>query len=165
MINSELLSQLSFSLTRRLPMIRQTEISECGLACLAMVAGYHGYQTNIIAMRKAFPVGSRGMNLQQIVELAQSLNMSSRGLELELHELAELKTPCILHWDLNHFVVLKSVSGNTVVIHDPAIGVRTLTMDGVGKSFTGIALEVEPGAKFEKKSEKPTLSSSQCWKS
>lgn len=164
-MNKDLLSKLSFSLFSSLPMIRQTEVSECGLASLAMVAGYWGYDTNIISMRKKFPVGSRGMNLQKIVELADEMHLSSRALRLELDELAELQTPCILHWDLNHFVVLKSVSKDKIVIHDPAIGVRTLSMEAVSKSFTGVALELKPKATFEKKEDKPTLSLREFWSS
>ena len=164
-MNKDLLSKLSFSFFKSLPMIRQTEVSECGLAALAMVAGYWGYDTNIISMRKKFPVGSRGMNLAKIVELADMLELSSRALRLELDELGELQTPCILHWDLNHFVVLKSVSAKGVVIHDPAVGVRHLSFEAVSKSFTGVALELSPKASFQKKEDKPTLSLREFWKS
>jgi ABC-type bacteriocin/lantibiotic exporter with double-glycine peptidase domain len=54
-----------------------------------------------------------------------------------------------LHWDLNHFVVLKSVRGTAAVIHDPAAGVRRLHMTELSKHFTGVALELTPTGGFE----------------
>ena len=164
-MNLNLISKLNFSLTKKLPMIRQGENSECGLACLAMISSYWGYETNIIGIRQKFPVSSRGMNMAQMIDLADSMQFDSRALQLELFEIGELQTPCILHWDLNHFVVLKSVRADKMTIHDPAVGIRTLTKEQVSKSFTGIALELTPKATFKKKVEKPTLSLKDFWSS
>jgi len=133
----------------RLPSILQTEAAECGLACLAMVACHHGRQTDLPALRGRFPISLKGVNLAQLVRHADALGFASRPLRLELDDMVRLRTPCILHWDLNHFVVLKKADGRGIVIHDPAVGIRRLTCAEAGKHFTGVALELTPTAAFE----------------
>ncbi|HEX8405547.1 MAG TPA: peptidase domain-containing ABC transporter [Duganella sp.] len=128
----------------RLPLILQTEAAECGLACLAMVAAYHGRDTGLAALRRRFGLSLRGASLKDLVTIAGHLGLASRPLRLEPDELMLLATPCILHWDLSHFVVLKSVSAGAVVIHDPSVGVRRLTRAEMQRHFTGIALELSP---------------------
>ena len=134
---------------RNLPLILQTEAAECGLACLAMIAGYHGHQLDLHAVRQRFSLSMKGLTLAQLVVLANSLRMESRPLRLELDDLAGLQCPCILHWNMNHFVVLKEVRRSWVIIHDPASGVRKLTFAEVSAHFTGVALELRPTATFE----------------
>lgn len=142
------LFQLNFG-ARRLPMLRQTEAAECGLACLAMVASYHGFRTDLPTLRGRFSLSLKGANLTQIIRYADGLQLSARPLRLEMDELKDLKTPCLLHWDLNHFVVLKSVRKTCVVIHDPAVGIRYMDFELAGKHFTGVALELAPTAHFK----------------
>lgn len=154
---------LSFTNRRRLPMYLQTEVAECGLACLAMVATYHKYEIDLPSLRGKFSVSLRGMNLQTMITLADKLGFTSRPLRLELEEMDQLKTPTILHWDLNHFVVLKKVSRNKITIHDPAIGIRTLSYEEVSKSFTGVALELAPSPDFEPKKEVQKVKLSVFW--
>ena len=146
------LLQFSFS-SRRLPVILQTEMAECGAACLAMVASYHGHKMGIQAVRHYLPSSLKGVSLKHLIEAAGKVQFTPRALRLELDQLCNLKCPAILHWDLDHFVVLESVRGNSVVIHDPARGRRVLSLKEVSDSFTGVALELTPNAKFEKKSD------------
>ena len=80
--------------------------------------------------------------------------MVTRPLKLDLEDLNQLKTPCILHWDFNHFVVLQEVSANKVTILDPAFGKRILTLNEVSEHFTGVALELWPDTKLRKKKKK-----------
>jgi ATP-binding cassette subfamily B protein RaxB len=136
------LDQLDFGWGTRLPMVTQTEAAECGLACLAMVAGYYGQPCEIAQLRQRLTISLKGVNLNHLVGMAERLGFASRPVRLELDELRMLRTPCILHWDLNHFVVLKSANADFIVIHDPAVGVRRLPMAVVSKHFTGIALEL-----------------------
>ncbi len=75
--------------------------------------------------------------------------ISTRALSLELDELRVLKTPCILHWDFSHFVVLVSVKRNRYVLHDPARGIRYISREEMSRYFTGVALEVWPGSEFQ----------------
>jgi len=138
------LDKLAFGWGARLPMVTQTEAAECGLACLAMIAGYHGQPCEIAELRRRLSVSLKGVNLKQLVGMAERLGFASRPVSLELDELCLLNTPCVLHWDLNHFVVLKSVGSDAVLIHDPAVGVRRLPMSAVSRHFTGVALELTP---------------------
>ncbi len=132
----------------RLPMLRQSEAAECGLACLAMVAGYHGLETDLPAMRRRIPISAQGMTMLGLLQAAGRLGLTGRGLRLEPEALAQLRTPAILHWDMNHFVVLKAVRGGRATIHDPARGVRRLDLAELGRHFTGVALELTPTTGF-----------------
>jgi ATP-binding cassette, subfamily B, bacterial CvaB/MchF/RaxB len=144
---------LNFSGRARLPVILQTEIAECGLACLAMVAAFYGREFDLNTLRRRFPISAKGVTLKALIEVASRLGFSSRPLRLEPEHLKELRLPAILHWDLNHFVVLKSVARSKVTIHDPAIGLRSYSFDELSKHMTGVALELTPTPKFERKRE------------
>jgi ATP-binding cassette subfamily B protein RaxB len=143
------LNELSFGFGRALPVILQTEATECGLACLAMVAGFHRHHVDLMTLRRRFPISLKGATLSDVIQIAQKIDMSTRPLKLDLEDLHQLKLPCVLHWNFNHFVVLKEVNSKTVVIHDPAAGVRCLSWSDVSASFTGVALEVWPGTDFK----------------
>lgn len=103
---------------RRLPLVLQSEVAECGLACLAMIATYHGFRTDLATLRGRFSVSLKGATFQTLIGYADRIKLSARPLALELDELPDLKTPCILHWGLNHFVVLQRADAKEVVIHD-----------------------------------------------
>lgn len=139
--------------------ILQSEASECALASLAMVCSAHGQHHELADLRRRFSVSLKGANLQQLISHAGSLGFSSRPLRLELEELAELQTPCILHWDLNHFVVLKKVlrGGKGAVILDPAVGERRLSLAEISRHFTGVALELSPNADFQPEKPAPRV--------
>jgi ATP-binding cassette subfamily B protein RaxB len=129
--------------------ILQSEASECVLACFSMVVSAHGLHVDLSDLRHRFPVSLKGATLAQLTSHASALNFSSRPLRLELNELAQLQLPCILHWDLNHFVVLKKVERRAITILDPAVGERRLPMAEVSRHFTGVALELTPNADFK----------------
>jgi ATP-binding cassette subfamily B protein RaxB len=142
---------------RQLPLVLQTEAAECALACLAMIASYHGNRSDLVDLRRRYGMSLRGATLQDVVRIADHLGLTSRPLRIELEELPMLRTPCILHWDFIHFVVLKSASRNDIVIHDPAVGVRRLTNDQVSKHFTGVALELTPAQGFQPNTAAPRV--------
>jgi ATP-binding cassette subfamily B protein RaxB len=144
-----LLDELNLGLGPRLPMILQTEAAECGLACLAMIAGYHGNQCGMAELRRRFGLSLKGATLKDLMGIGEQVGFASRPLRLEVNELPLLETPCILHWDLNHFVVLKRSSANGIVIHDPGVGICRLPHVEVQKHFTGIALELTRTSSFE----------------
>ena len=146
--------RLSFGLGRTLPVILQTEAAECGLACLAMVLNQHGVVTDLAALRTRHAISLTGVTLATLTDIAQREQLNTRGLRLELDELPQLRLPAILHWDLNHFVVLKSVGSGHVVVHDPAFGERRLSLEETSRHFTGVALEVWPNPGFAPREEK-----------
>lgn len=142
---------------KRVPVLLQSEAAECGLACLAMVASAHGLLTDLAAMRRRFSVSLKGVTLADLVRMGDALGLQSQPVRAELDELAQLQTPCILHWDLNHFVVLVSVRRGIVTIHDPAHGRRELTLQQASPHVTGVALQLQPGAGFRRGNERRTV--------
>ncbi len=140
------------------PLILQTEAAECGLACLAMVASAHGHRTDLPTLRRRFSLSAKGVMLGDLVRMADSLRLNSRALRAELDDLPQLQTPCILHWDLNHFVVLVSFKRGVALINDPGRGVRRMKRDEVSRHFTGVALELQPAPGFTRASERQRVS-------
>ena len=137
--------------------LRQTEAAECGLVCLAIAAEMLGSQLDLADLRRRHPVSPRGLHFQDIANIAGSLNMVSRSVHCELDELSQLGCPAILHWGLNHFVVLASVGRDKVVIHDPARGRRVESMESVSKRFTGVAMELTASPAFQRRNERSKL--------
>lgn len=133
---------------RRLPLTMQTESSECGVACLAMVASYHGQRRDLIGLRTTLQTSAKGATVKDLVGYAGQLGMAGRALRLELDDIVQLQTPCILHWDLNHFVVLKKAGRRGLTLHDPAAGVRKVDWKEASRHFTGVALELTPMVNF-----------------
>ncbi len=134
----------------RLPLILQAESTECGLACLAMIAGYHGFRADMVALRTRYNMSSRGVAITTLIEVAEEMKLAARALRLEPEEARELVLPCILHWEMNHFVVLKRITARKVEIHDPSSGERHLSHAEFNKRFTGVALELTPTHGFER---------------
>ncbi len=130
-------------------LILQSESSECGLASLAMVANAYGLHIGLPELRRRFPLSLKGAKLAHLIRIAQQLGFSTRALRLDMEDLGKLALPCVLHWDLNHFVVLAKVGKGKVTILDPAIGERRLSLREVSEHFTGVALELTPTAEFK----------------
>ncbi|MGF1748825.1 peptidase domain-containing ABC transporter [Vibrio cionasavignyae] len=143
-------NNLEWSWRKKLRLIRQTESAECGLACLAMVSDWFGFKVDLSSLRSQFNFSQQGLTLADIVESAGTLKLSSRALHAGLDDLKQLATPCILHWNMNHFVVLNKVTTKHCEIYDPAFGVRKLSFDTVSKHYTGVALELTPTHEFQK---------------
>lgn len=150
---------------RELPLVQQSEAAECGLACLSMVAGYYGSHWDLVELRQRFSVSLAGTSLLDLMRFAEQLQLSTRPLRIELEQLEKLQTPAILHWDLNHFVVLKSVRRGVCEIHDPALGLIKLPLAEVSGHFTGVALELTPVNDFNKKAAKRPLGFRDFWSS
>lgn len=150
--------KLDFSLFRKVPVTLQTETAECGLACLSMILGYYKGDSDLFTLRCQYGVSSRGVNLQNLIDISKSLGFITRPLSLELDEVKQLKLPCILHWEFNHFVVLTKVTDKYFIIHDPAFGKKKLTKERFSNSFTGVALELWAEVKFEKQKSENKIS-------
>jgi ATP-binding cassette subfamily B protein RaxB len=145
------------------PTVLQTEVAECGLACLTMIARYHGKGAGLRAMRQRFPQTLRGMSIDQLVKSARSIGFSARALRLELEHLPDLKFPCILHWGMSHFVVLTKVRHTEIIVIDPAAGRRRIRIADVDRLFTGVAVELQTTADFQPEARTPALKLRQLW--
>ena len=157
------LDSLNLGFGRKVPLVLQTEAAECGLACLSMLLGYHGKNYDMTALRGQFGASMKGVTLQDVVSVAGRLGLDTRPLRLDLDELGQLKLPCLMHWDMSHFVVLVAVNANHIIIHDPAVGRRKVSLQDTSKSFTGVALEVSPNTNFTKYEAPPSIKITQLF--
>jgi ATP-binding cassette, subfamily B, bacterial CvaB/MchF/RaxB len=131
--------------------IHQSERAECGLVCLAMIAAAHHLRTDITSLRARFPVSTKGTTLKSIVEVAKALKFETRAIRCEVGDLRQVRLPAILHWRMNHFVVLERVGRRgTVTILDPAVGRVPVSQEDLSASFTGVVLEVWPAPDFQR---------------
>lgn len=135
----------------RMRPVLQTEAAECGLACLAMLLGHYGTVTDLATLRGRHGASAMGLTLSDLARIAAAEHLATRALRLELDEVPQLRLPCVLHWDMAHFVVLVRLSGDRAVIYDPAVGERSMSMAELGGHFTGVALEAWPDPGFEKR--------------
>lgn len=142
-------TELNFARRRRLPVVLAAEAAECGLASIAMIAAYHGHNVDLNGLRQRFSLSLAGASLRSLMGLADDLGFATRPLRVELSALSKVQLPAILHWDLNHFVVLKSVGAKGAMIHDPAVGARKLALEELSKHFTGVVLELSPSQSFK----------------
>jgi ATP-binding cassette subfamily B protein RaxB len=142
---------------RRVPLILQSEAPECGIACVAMIAGYHGFRTDLSAMRMRLSPSMKGVTLQHIAAIAGTMKMSMRGVQAPLQGLGRLRLPAILHWDMNHFVVLIRADANKITIHDPARGKRILPLSEASRHYTGVAAELTTSVGFAPRDEREKI--------
>jgi ATP-binding cassette subfamily B protein RaxB len=159
-----LINKLNFTLGKQLPMVLQSEGAECGLACICMLGNYYGHKLDLISLRKRFSISLKGATVKQLIQIANQLDLVGRPMRLELNQLKQFKEPLILHWDLCHFVVLKAVKKDGVLIHDPAKGIVKCTWEQVSRSFTGVAVELRPSEGFQPVEEELTLGFSLLWR-
>jgi len=129
---------------RNVPLVLQSEAPECGIACVAMIAGYHGHRSDLAAMRMRLAPSMKGVTLQHIAAIAQTMKLSPRGVQAPLEALGKLRLPAILHWDMNHFVVLTKADGRRITVLDPARGKRVLPLAEASRHYTGVAMEFTP---------------------
>jgi ATP-binding cassette subfamily B protein RaxB len=146
-------------LSPRVPVILQSEAPECGIACLAMVASFHGHRTDLSSMRLRLSPSLKGITLKHVAQIAETMGMTARGVQVPLESLGKLRLPAVLHWDMNHFVVLAQVAGRKITVHDPARGKRVMTLDEASRHFTGVAMEFTPTSAFQKKDEREKIHS------
>jgi ATP-binding cassette subfamily B protein RaxB len=142
---------------QRVPVLLQTEAAECALACLAMVVAAHGHRTDLPTLRQRFSLSLKGATMADLVRMAGELRFNPRAVRVDPEQLVQLDLPCVLHWNLNHFVVLTEVKGATVTLHDPARGVVRMKLDELSRHFTGVALELTPAADFAPKVERQSV--------
>ncbi|RMB09010.1 peptidase domain-containing ABC transporter [Eilatimonas milleporae] len=147
----------------KVPVIHQAEAAECGLACLAMIAAYHGYRVDLSVLRRRFPVSLKGASLTALTDMASELSLVARAVRIELEDLPTLQGPAILHWDMSHFLVLVKATKTHAVLHDPARGRVKLPLETVSRHFTGVALELRPAPDFKKREEVQPVHLNDFW--
>lgn len=154
----QLLDRLQMGWRAQVPVVLQTEASECGLACLAMLLAHHGTVIDLPSMRARHGAVPQGMTLLDLARVASAEQLTTRAVRVDLHELNQLRLPCILHWELAHFVVLREVRGEHFIVLDPAQGERRLSMLELSPRFSGVALEAWPSSSFAPRQETQSIS-------
>lgn len=132
--------------------VLQMEATECGAASLAMILGYYGKSVTLEELRQECGVSRNGVNAKNIANAAMFHGLKPRAFRADVEGAKSLQTPAIIHWNMDHFLVLCGFNKKGAVIADPAYGMRTVGMDEFSRSFTGVAMEFTPTEKFEKDS-------------
>lgn len=148
---------------RRVRLVRQTELAECGLASLAMVANFHGLDIDLGSLRRRFQPSLRGAPLKSLIAVADRLGLTPRAVKLPLEQLGNLHLPAVLHWNMNHYVVLETVRGGKALVHDPEGRSRWMPLSEVSNHFTGVALELRPADDFQPARQRERLKLRQLW--
>ena len=134
----------------KVPVVMQMEALECGAACLAMVLAYYGKWMPLEQVRVDCGVSRDGSRAGNVMKAARSYGLEAKGYRMGLEAVKGISAfPCIIHWNLNHFVVLCGFRGNHACINDPARGSVKVTMDEFDKAFTGIVMAFAPTENFE----------------
>lgn len=127
----------------------QMEATECGAASLSMILDYFGCYVPLEKLRIETGVSRNGVNAKNIYECATRYGLKVKAYTRSAEKLLELKPPCILHWNFNHFLVYEGFKNNKIYLNDPAQGKRKLTMEEFEQCFTGIVLTFEKGEDFK----------------
>ena len=142
---------------KKTPTVYQMEATECGAASLSMILGYYGKFLPLEQLRIETGVSRDGCNAKNILRAARKFGLEAKGYRKSMEDLFQMKPPCIIHWNFNHFVVYEGMKGKYVYINDPAVGRRKLTVEDIDDSFTGVVLTFEKTPAFVKTKEKKNL--------
>lgn len=134
----------------KVPVVMQLEALECGAASLAMVMAYYNKWVPLEQVRVDCGVSRDGSKAKNIYLAAEHYGFDVKAYRVEPKTLKEDgEFPCIIHWDMNHFVVLNGFKGNWVYLNDPARGTVRVSYEEFDKSFTGIVIMPTPSEDFE----------------
>ncbi|KAB1161900.1 peptidase domain-containing ABC transporter [Micromonospora sp. DT46] len=128
----------------RVPVVLQSQMSECGAAALAMVLAYFGQPVPLDELRTETNTGRDGVAARAMLAAARRRGLVARGVRVSIEGLRNLPPATILFWNFIHFVVLERVTDTHLYIVDPAFGRRKVSLAEAGKAFTGVALEFHP---------------------
>ncbi|BAY29930.1 cyclic nucleotide-regulated ABC bacteriocin/lantibiotic exporter [Nostoc carneum NIES-2107] len=131
-------------LTHQYPFYAQHSASDCGAACLVMIGRYWGKHFSVNRLRDMTNVGRSGASLQAIATAAESLGFTTRPVKATLDKFAEQSLPAIAHWEGNHFIVVYEITKKQVIVGDPALGQRKLSLKEFKAGWTGFALLLQP---------------------
>lgn len=139
------------------PVSLQMEAAECGAACLVSVLGRHGRHVTLEEARRACGVSRDGSSALQLKAAAEHWGLECEGYSVDSAELSDVELPAILFWGFDHFVVLEGWSRGRWRVMDPAIGRTWLSAEEFSERFTGVVLELKPGASFVRGGRPPSV--------
>ncbi len=135
-------------MAKKVPVVLQLEMVECGAASLAMVMAYYKKWVPLERLRVDCGVSRDGSSAKAILKVARMYGFDAQGFKVEPDKLHALPMPCIIHWNMNHFVVLTKLTTKLAYINDPARGEVKVPIEQFGQSFTGVTIAITPGENF-----------------
>lgn len=139
---------------RSVPVVLQSEASECGIACICSVLNYFGSRESLRYLRDRANLSASGLSISDLQQLAEERGLAARVLRIEMNDLENVSLPAVVHWGLNHFVVMTKIKGDIITIVDPAAGRREVSKKLFSKYFTGFLMELRVTEQFKKKKQK-----------
>ena len=141
----------------RTPLLIQSDVNECGAACLGSILGYHGKWVSMGELRDACAVGRDGSSAADILRAARRYGLDARGWRRSVQNLPQIPLPAILFWEFDHFVVLEGVEHGRYYLNDPASGHRVVDHDTLDRCFTGVALHFAKAPAFAPSARPPGI--------
>ena len=136
---------------RRIKVLHQMSMAECGAASLAMILTYYGRKTSVSEIRDHCGVGRDGLSARVIAQAARAYGLRVRALSLPENDFRFVQLPAIIHWEFHHFLIVEKWAHKYVDLVDPAFGRRRISAEEFDNGFTGIVLTFEPGVNFERR--------------
>ncbi|MFM6351367.1 MAG: peptidase domain-containing ABC transporter [Dolichospermum sp.] len=142
--------------SKRYPFFEQQSAADCGAACLVMIGRYWGKNFSINRLRDLASVSRSGASMRSLSAAAENLGFATRPVKASLDKLAQQPLPAIAHWEGKHYIVVYEITKKQVIVADPALGQRYLTINQFKAGWTGYALLLEPTASLKKTPEANT---------
>ncbi|MBD2136169.1 peptidase domain-containing ABC transporter [Anabaena sp. FACHB-1237] len=131
-------------ITQRYPFFAQQSAADCGAACLVMISRYWGKNSSINKIRDLTNISRNGASMRSLSAAAETIGFTTRPVKASLDKFAEQELPAIAHWEGRHYIVVYKITKKYVIVADPAIGQRQISLDEFQASWTGYALLLQP---------------------
>lgn len=136
-------------LSKNYTFFAQHSASDCGAACLVMIGRHWGKRFSVNKVRDLTNANRSGASMRALATAAETLGFTSRPVKASLDKLAEQPLPAIAHWEGKHYIVVHEINKKKVIVCDPAIGQRSLTVAQFNAGWTGYALLLQPTTELE----------------
>lgn len=145
-------------------LIKQRDITDCGAACLASIASHYDLKVPVSKIRQIAGTDKKGTNALGMIEAAEKLGFSGKGVRGDMSAIPDLPVPTIAHVIikevLHHYVVIYKTSDKMVKVMNPAYGrLETYRSEEFEKIWSGVLILLTPNESFEKRDEKVSINS------